>query len=123
MRKAVNKLKRGKAVGVDGVMNEVFKYGGDQVTVYLWKLFCRIFDSETFPTQWSQGLIFPLFKGGGEDAKLDTSKYRGITLLSIGKIYTDILNTRITDFIEKSKVLIDEQAGFRSLAGWSLVST
>ena len=114
VRNAVNKLKRGKAVGIDGVMNEVFKYGGDQVTVYLWKLFCRIFDSEVFPKQWSQGLIFPLFKGGGEDAKLDTSKYRGITLLSIiGKIYTDILNTRISDFIEKSKVLIDEQAGFR----------
>ena len=50
-------------------MNEVFKYGGDQVTVYLWKLFCRIFDSELFPKQWSQGLIFPLFKGGGEEAK------------------------------------------------------
>ena len=114
VRKAVSQLKRGKAVGVDGVMNEVFKYGGDRVTVYLWKLFCRIFDNEVFPKQWAQGMIFPLFKGGGEEAKVDTSKYRGITLLSIiGKIYTDILNTRISDFIEKSKVLIEEQAGFR----------
>ena len=45
---------------------------------------------------------------------MDTSKYRGITLLSIiGKIYTDILNTRISNFIEKSQVLLDEQASFR----------
>ena len=84
-------------------MNEVFKYGGESFSLSM----------ETF-LQNLQGLIFPLFKGGGEDAKVDTGKYRGITLLSIvGKIYTSILNSRITDFIERSNSLLDEQAGFR----------
>ena len=63
---------------------------------------------------WSQGLIFPLFKGGPDEFKLDPNKYRGITLLSIiGKTYTSILNKRIYDFVETNNILVDEQAGFR----------
>lgn len=65
------------------------------------KFFQRIFDGEEFPSMWSQGLIFPLFKGGPDEFKLDPNKHRGITLLSIiGKTYTSILNKRIYDFVE-----------------------
>ena len=111
---AIKKLKKGKAVGVDGIFNEVFKFGGDQTTIYLWKLFQKIFASEAFPEQWSKGLIFPLFKGGGNDARMDTGKYRGITLLSIlGKTYTIILNERLSRWVEQNKILWDGQAGFR----------
>ena len=31
VRLVVKNLKKGKAVGVDGIFNEVFKYGGDRV--------------------------------------------------------------------------------------------
>ena len=114
VRIAVKKLKKGKAVGIDGIPNEAFKYGGDQVVTYLWKLYQKIFDGEQFPTEWSRGLIFPLFKGGPEDFKLDPNKYRGITLLSIvGKTYTSVLNRRLTNFCESNNILVDEQAGFR----------
>ena len=95
-------------------MNEVFKYGNEQTTTYLWKLFSRVFQSEHFPETWSQGLIFPLFKGGPISARTDVGKYRGITLLSIiGKIYTDFLNQRVSLWMEKECILSDEQAGFR----------
>ena len=98
---------------MDGIFNEVFKFGGEQTTIYLWKLFQKIFASEAFPEQWSKGLIFPLFKGGN-DARMDTGKYRGITLLSIlGKTYTIILNERLSRWVEQNKILLDEQAGFR----------
>src|SRR6185503_10719714 len=83
-------------------------------TTYLWKLFSRGFESEIFPETWPQGLIFPLFKGGPVSARADVGKYRGITLLSIiGKIYTDILNQRVSLWMEKECLLSDEQAGFR----------
>jgi hypothetical protein len=97
------------------MMNEIFKYSGEVVLLYLHKFFQRIFDGEEFPSSsWSQGLIFPLFKGGPDEFKLDPNKYRGITLLSIiGKTYTSILNKRIYDFIESNNILADEQAGFR----------
>jgi len=111
---AISNAKRGKAVGIDGIMNEVFKYGNEQTTTYLWKLFSRVFQSEHFPETWSQGLIFPLFKGGPISARTDVGKYRGITLLSIiGKIYTDILNQRVSLWMEKECLLSDEQACFR----------
>ena len=45
---------------------------------------------------------------------------RGITILScFGKLFTSILNSRITSYIEHSKVLGQEQAGFRK--GYSTV--
>ena len=61
------------------MMNEIFKYSGELVATYLQKFFQRIFDGEEFPSMWSQGLIFPLFKGGPDEFKLDPNKYRGIT--------------------------------------------
>ena len=111
---AVRKLKKGKAVGVDGLFNEIFKYGGDEVTKCLWKFYQGIFKNEQFPTDWSRGMIFPLFKGGPEEGRVDPNKYRGITLLSIvGKTYTSILNNRLSDYVENNGILVDEQAGFR----------
>ena len=114
VKAAIHKLKRGKAVGIDGIMNEVFKFSGDQVATYLWKLFDSIFESENFPLEWSRGLIFPLFKGGPSEFRFDPGKYRGITLLSIvGKTYTAVLNERISSWAENNGILCDEQSGFR----------
>src|SRR5690349_10472420 len=73
-----------------------------------------IFTSEQFPKEWSQGLIFPIFKGGCAELRQDTKNYRGITLLSVvGKIYTQILNDRLYEDCEKNNLFCDEQAGFR----------
>ena len=67
-----------------------------------------------FPTEWSRGLIYPLFKGGPEELRLDTNKYRGITLLSIvGKVYCSVLNTRLYNYCECNNLIVEEQAGFR----------
>ena len=95
-------------------MNEVFKYGGANTIIYLWKLYVIIFHNEIFPEEWARGLIYPLFKGGPAEARLDPNKYRGITLLScVGKTYTSILNHRLYNYCENNGILIDEQAGFR----------
>jgi hypothetical protein len=107
-------LKRGKAVGIDGIFNECLKYGGENMVYYLWRLFDVIFQNEYFPTDWARGMIFPLFKGGPSEFRYDPNKYRGITLLSIiGKTYTGILNARISSYLENNGILVDEQAGFR----------
>jgi len=114
VKSVIKNLKRGKAVGIDGIMNEVFKYSGDEVATHLWKLYAYVFQSEVFPTDWARGLIFPLFKGGSAEFRYDPNKYRGITLLSIvGKAYTGILNDRLTSYLENNGILCDEQAGFR----------
>ena len=108
---AVKNLSKGKAAGIDGIMNEVFMFGGDATMDKLHLLFDRVFQGEVFPTQWSQGLIYPLFKGEPAEYKFDPNKYRGITLLSVvGKIFTAVLNRRLTDFVESHGI----QSCFRS---------
>ena len=59
---AIKKLSKNKAVGIDGIMNEVFIFGGEVAAKNLQILFNYIFVNESFPTSWSQGLIFPLLK-------------------------------------------------------------
>ena len=107
-------MKRGKAVGVDNYMNEIFMYGGQKIAESTWLLCNEVFHQEKYPMNWARGLIFPLFKGGPNEDRYNPLKYRGITLLSvIGKLYTAVLNERVTKWIEKKGILVEEQAGFR----------
>ncbi len=114
VRRAIKHLKRGKAVGVDNYMNEIFMYGGEKIEEATWKLCKQVFSLEVYPETWARGLIFPIFKGGSEEDKYNPLKYRGITLLSVlGKLYTAILNERVNKWIEMRGILVKEQAGFR----------
>jgi hypothetical protein len=111
VRRAIDQLRRGKAPGVDGVVNEVLKYGGEGMTRALHVLFGCFFERERVPIDWTRGLVVPLYKDGDKHM---ADNYRGITLLSVvGKLYTVILNSRLSKWCEKKGVLVDEQAGFR----------
>ena len=110
--KAVKAMKPGKAGGYDGIMSEMFKRGGEDMLELTWSLVKGIFEAERIPSDWSKGLIFPLFKGGD---RRNPDNYRGISLLSIvGKVYTSILNQRLLDWCEKRSKFGEEQGGFRS---------
>ena len=109
--KAIKLLRRGKAAGVDGAVNEILKYAGPEMTRSLWMLFNTLFEEEQVPQDWTRGLVVPICKDGDKHI-VDT--YRGITLLSVvGKLYTVILNTRLSQWCERNQILVDEQAGFR----------
>ena len=111
VEKAIQELRRGKAPGVDGVVNEVLKYGGEEMTRALYMMFSVFFVREKVPVDWTRGLVVPLYKDGD---KYVGDNYRGITLLSVvGKLYTVVLNRRLSKWCEKKNILVDEQAGFR----------
>ena len=75
--------------------------------------FNLVLETGLIPSDWSIGMIKPLYKGRGSPESPDN--YRGITLLScVGKLFTAVLNERIVNFIEANKLLGEEQAGFRS---------
>ena len=58
-----------------------------------------------------KGLIVPLFKKGD---RYDTNNYWGITILScLGKLFTSVINNRLTCFVDKLGIVSPEQAGFR----------
>ena len=71
----------------------------------------KTFDTGGFPEEWALGIIVILFKEG---EKNDINNYRGITLLSVvGKLLVGMLNERLTKFVEKQKIVHENQAGFR----------
>ena len=58
-----------------------------------------------------EGIIVPLFK---KDNPLDVNNYRGITLVScFSKLFTSIINKRITKWSEQNNISSDAQFGFK----------
>ena len=114
--KQIRRLKNNKAPGIDLILNELLKSSSAILVESIVRLFNFILDSGFVPSDWSIGMIKPLFKGKGSPESPDN--YRGITLLScVGKLFTAILNDRIVSFLEANNLLGEEQAGFR--AGYS----
>ena len=108
---AIRAQKNGKAAGIDGLVSEIIKYGGESIERAVWRMCEEMFRLEHIPRDWARGIIFPLHKEG--DPRVPDN-YRGITLLSVvGKIYAMVLNNRVKRWCEERNVLVDEQAGFR----------
>jgi hypothetical protein len=104
-------IKSGKAAGKDGIVTELLKKGGEGMVDVLETIFNKVFEEEKIPEDWKIGMIFPIFKGGDPQ---DPSDYRGITLLSIvGKLFSRVINARLSKAMEKEKRIAEEQGGFR----------
>ena len=73
--------------------------------------FNKILELEYFPSQWAVGKIIPVFKKGDRN---DANNYRGITIIScLAKLFTKIMNDRLTKWVDSQKILTDSQYGFR----------
>ena len=108
----VKNLKNNKAAGIDGILNEFIKCSIDIMIPLYIKLFNKVLDTGEIPEDWLNGMIIPIYKNKG--SKSDTNNYRGITLLScVGKLFTSILNQRLTEFCENNLILKEIQSGFR----------
>ena len=113
--KSINQLKTNKSAGPDYLINEFFIHGKQVLVPVLRNLFNMLFERGYFPEEWSEGYIIPLHKKGSIH---DVENYRGITLLStLGKLFTRVLNNRLSEWAESYYVLIEAQAGFRAHMG------
>ncbi|XP_024875210.1 ABC transporter F family member 4-like [Temnothorax curvispinosus] len=89
VRNVIKKLKAGKAIGNDGIPNEAWKYGGEEMEKWIWEICKKVWRGEGWPKQWKEGEIVPIIKKGEGRGVKD---YRGITIMSsMYKIYTAIL--------------------------------
>jgi hypothetical protein len=59
---AIKELKKYKAPETDGLPAQLFKYGGDILNKYLYKLISEIWTKEEMPADWKVGLICPIYK-------------------------------------------------------------
>lgn len=109
--KSIKQLKTNKSGGPDKLINEFFIHGKDILGPTLCNLFNKVFECGYFPEEWSVGYVIPLHKKG---SRSDVENYRGINLLSaLGKLFTRIINNRLSDWAENYFILIEAQAGFR----------
>ena len=112
IRKCINNLKNGKSAGGDFILNEYLKSTKEIFLPVYETLFNKIFDSGILPTPWLEGSITPIYKNKGNSS--EPKNYRPITILScLGKVFTAVLNNRLTSFLDNSDMLNENQAGFR----------
>ena len=112
MKQVIKRLKTNKAVGCDNIPNEVLKQRS--VSEMLLKYFQTCFESGIVPTIWLKSIINPIPKDSEKNPYVPLN-YRGISLLScVSKVYSSLINKRITSYCNISDLIVDEQNGFRS---------
>ena len=115
IRRAIGRLKRGKAIGVCGIQGEVLKALGETIVQWLYVIFNMVWETGKAPVDWQKAVLVAVHKKGSR--KL-CKNYRGISLLSVpGKVFARILDTRLRQVTESQ--VMEEQAGFRAERGCS----
>jgi len=72
-----------------------------------------IWETETYPVEWTLALLQPVYKDGGKN-RVSPASYRGIYLLTtITKLFEGIIQARHTPFTEKHNTLTYSQQGSR----------
>ena len=121
-----NKLKRGKAAGPDGLRADFLKDavvkefededGSHPVfrNVFLEPIhhvINAVFESGEYPVSWSQAAISAVFKKGDPACK---DSYRGIAVGNVlGKVFSMVLDQRLSQWAEDNGHRAQAQAGFR----------
>jgi hypothetical protein len=71
-----------------------------------------ILDKGIIPESWGKGILIPIFKNKG--SKSDSNSHRGVLLNScISKMFSAVLNNRLTKFSDEFEFITNAQTGFR----------
>ncbi|KAK3506315.1 hypothetical protein QTP70_016082, partial [Hemibagrus guttatus] len=107
VRKALKRMKSGKAVGPDDIPVEVWKCLGEAAVEFLASLFNRVLESERMPEEWGRSVLVPIFKNKGDVQSC--SNYRGIKLMShTMKVWERVVEARLRKVVE----ICEQQYGF-----------
>jgi hypothetical protein len=62
VKDVLKRMKGGKAMGLDGILIEVWRSLGDVTIIWLTKLFNLIFRLNKMPDEWRRSILVPIFK-------------------------------------------------------------
>ena len=111
VEEGIHKLENNKASGNDSISNEMLKAGIKILSPLINNLFNSIQIYEYYPDLWGIGMISPLLKSNDP---IDPDNYRGITINScFSKLFTKLMNDRLTKYIEDNELINRNQIGFR----------
>ena len=98
LKRAISKLKTGKATGLDNIPSEALKHLPEVVMVALLSIYNLMWDTATTPEAWNIAVTILLHK---KDDRMLTKNYRPITLLTaLFKTWESILEQRVRTIIE-----------------------
>lgn len=98
--------------GQDGMCNSLIKLVIKEISDPLTHIFNSSFETGIFPDQMKIAKVIPIHKGGD---KTLMGNYRPISILpTVSKLLERIVSNRLRTFIEKRKLLYDNQFGFRN---------
>ena len=107
----IQSLKGGKAAGHDDLVNEALKNAPTIFHTHLTTLFNRVMDQSQVPKAWNRGRVVLVHKKGDTS---DVNNYRPITVLTcMNGTYSKVINARLTEVVERHKILGEVQNGFR----------
>ena len=113
LNRAMKKLKSRKSPGPDKLHNEMLvKLGpaGKQAVLFLLNL---SWSTGVIPQKWKNAILSPILKK--DKPPEDFNSYRPISITScLGKISERIINNRLTWWLETTRYLHPNQAGFRA---------
>ena len=111
VKSILQSLQHGKAAGHDGVINEALKQAPESFQRLLTILYNRVKDQSQVPKAWKRGRVVLVHKNGSES---DINNYRPLTVLTcMNATYSKILNSRLTEVVERHRILGEAQNGFR----------
>ena len=109
----IKKLKCNKACGIDNIANEFIIDSCNMIAPTITKLFNIILETGLIPQKWCIGIITPIFKNKGSAE--NPENYRGISILScFSKLFTLLINERLTLYLDDLGIIGENQTGFRS---------
>nr|CAH7730708.1 unnamed protein product [Callosobruchus chinensis] len=107
----ISDLKAASSPGKDNLSARTIKLAKHIVSKPLTHIINLIFESALIPTQFKESVVIPIHKSGRKDKM---TNYRPISLLNnFAKIFEKCLNKRIWHFLDKHKIISQNQFGFR----------
>ena len=107
---AITRLEGHKATFFDSIPNEGIKGLHRAQPEILRHLFTKIMATGYIPKVWGEAYLKPLYKKGDRN---NPSNYRGIAISPcLGKVFNSIINARLEEAMNASKINSDLQIGF-----------
>lgn len=107
----INELKNNKAPGNDGITTAALKTISDFISEPLAYIINQSYEQEIFPNILKETVVIPIYKTG---KTTEAGNYRPIAPTSnLSKIFEKCLKDIIINYLEKNKLLNENQFGFR----------
>ena len=88
-------LRRGKAPGTNGILNESVMYGGERLVEVKLQVMNLVLRSESCVVDWERSLLVPRQRDGDNE---EVGNYRAIASCSVAKVFMRVVMRRLGRF-------------------------